>query len=50
MTSKDIERLALSTMAPYIVNREEKIFLMDAPTLEKFVALVNEEHKRELTE
>ena len=36
MTEQDIERIALSTMAPYIVNREEKVFLMDAGTLKDF--------------
>lgn len=49
MTDKDIERIALSTMAPYIVNREEKVFLMDSTTLQQFVKLVNQAHKEELT-
>lgn len=44
MTEKDIERIALETLAPYISNREEKIFLMNAATLEKFLELVRE-HK-----
>lgn len=42
MTEKDIERVALSTNAPYIVNRDEKVFLMDAAALEKFLELVRE--------
>lgn len=49
MTEKDIERIALSTMAPYIVNRDEKVFLMDARVLKDFVEKVNKAHKEELT-
>lgn len=49
MTDKDIERIALSTDAPYIVNREEKVFLMDASALKDFVERVNKAHKEELT-
>lgn len=49
MTDKDIERIALSTTAPYIVNREEKVFLMDAAVLRQFVEKVNKAHKEELT-
>jgi hypothetical protein len=49
MTEKDIERIALSTNAPYIVNREEKIFLMDAAVLKDFVKKVSDAHKEELT-
>ena len=49
MTDKDIERIALSTMAPYIVNREEKVFLMDSAVLRQFVEKVNQAHKEELT-
>lgn len=50
MTEKDIERIALATMAPYIVNREEKVFLMDAATLKHLVEQVQQKHKEELTE
>lgn len=49
MTEQDIERIALSTNAPYIVNREEKVFLMDAGTLKDFVEKLNKAHKEELT-
>lgn len=49
MTEKDIERIALATQAPYIVNREEKVFLMDAAVLKDFFDRVNQAHKEELT-
>jgi hypothetical protein len=49
MTEQDIERIALSTMAPYIVNRDEKVFMMDAAVLRQFVEKVNQAHKEELT-
>lgn len=49
MTNKEIERIALMTMAPYIVNRDEKVFLMDAAALQTFVEKVNQAHREELT-
>lgn len=45
MTDKDVERLALATMAPYIVNREEKVFLMNAETLQAFLKLYKDQDK-----
>lgn len=47
MTEKDIERIALETLAPYISNREEKIFLMNAAVLRDFIEKVNQVHREE---
>ena len=49
MTEQDIEHIALSTMAPYIVNREEKVFLMDAGTLKDFAEKLSQARNEELT-